>query len=83
MAMLDKVGKAALHGAGLSVVCALAAYWAVKIITPPPTVAPPPLAAAPCRNENGAFVTPQAKALGASRQKKSNVSQEDSGPGPR
>jgi general secretion pathway protein C len=55
MAMLDKVGKAALHGAGLAVVCALAAYWAVKIITPPPTVAPPPLAAAPVREPDPVF----------------------------
>jgi general secretion pathway protein C len=49
MAMLDKLGKVALHGAGLAIVCALAAYWAIKIITPPPTAAPPPLAASPAR----------------------------------
>jgi general secretion pathway protein C len=49
MAMLDKLGRVALHGAGLAIFCALAAYWAIKIVTPPPPAAPPPLAAAPAR----------------------------------
>ncbi len=33
----------------LAIVCAIAAYWGVRILTPPPSAAPPPLAAPPPR----------------------------------
>lgn len=37
------------HLAALALVSAIAAYWAIRILTPPPASAPPPLAAPPPR----------------------------------
>jgi hypothetical protein len=37
------------HLAALALVSAIAAYWAIKILTPPPASAPPPLATPPPR----------------------------------
>ncbi len=39
-----------VHLVMLAVVCAIAAYWAIRIVTPQPTAAPPPLAAPPPRD---------------------------------
>ncbi|GAB4478185.1 MAG: hypothetical protein OHK0044_24950 [Burkholderiaceae bacterium] len=39
-----------VHVVMLAVVCAIVAYWAIRIVTPPPTAAPPPLAAPPPRD---------------------------------
>ena len=38
-----------MHAILLAIVCAIAAYWAVKVMTPQPSAAPPPLAAPPPR----------------------------------
>jgi general secretion pathway protein C len=43
--MLKKLPILLLHFAMLALVCAIAAYWVMKIATPPPTAAPPPVAA--------------------------------------
>jgi general secretion pathway protein C len=39
----------------LAVVCAIAAYWVIRIITPPPSSAPPPIAAQPPRDPDPAL----------------------------
>lgn len=43
--MLKKLTSVLIHVLMLAVVCAIAAYWGVRILTPQPTAAPPPLAA--------------------------------------
>jgi general secretion pathway protein C len=43
--MLKKLTSVLIHVLMLAAVCAIAAYWGVRILTPPPTAAPPPLAA--------------------------------------
>jgi general secretion pathway protein C len=43
--MLKKLTSVLIHVLMLAVVCAVAAYWGVRILTPQPTAAPPPLAA--------------------------------------
>lgn len=40
-----KLGSALMHMVMLAVVCAIGAYWGVKLLTPLPTAAPPPVAA--------------------------------------
>ena len=47
--MLKKLASVLIHVLMLAVVCAIAAYWGVRILTPQPTAAPPPLAAPPPR----------------------------------
>ena len=47
--MLKKLAAALIHVVMLAVVCAIAAYWGVRILTPLPTAAPPPVAATPPR----------------------------------
>jgi general secretion pathway protein C len=47
--MLKRLGATMVHFVGLGLVCAAAAYWVIKIITPQPTSAPPPLAPLPPR----------------------------------
>jgi len=47
--MLKKLASALVHVLMLAVVCAIAAYWGVRILTPQPTAAPPPMAAPPPR----------------------------------
>jgi general secretion pathway protein C len=39
-----KLGSALMHMVMLAVVCAIGAYWGVKLLTPLPTAAPPPVA---------------------------------------
>lgn len=46
---MNKVSTALVHLICFALVIALAAYWAVRILTPQPTAAPPPLAAPPPR----------------------------------
>jgi len=46
---MRKLGPAVAHALMLAIVCAIAAYWGVRILTPPPSAAPPPLAAPPPR----------------------------------
>jgi general secretion pathway protein C len=48
--MRAKLPTLIVHLLGLAVVCAIAAYWAIRIATPPPSAAPPPRAAAPARD---------------------------------
>ncbi|MFN7569926.1 MAG: type II secretion system protein N [Betaproteobacteria bacterium] len=48
--MRAKLPTLIVHLLGLAAVCAIAAYWAIRIATPPPSAAPPPLAAAPARD---------------------------------
>jgi general secretion pathway protein C len=43
--MLKNVSALVLHLVMLAIVCAIAAYWTLKIATPPPSAAPPPVAA--------------------------------------
>lgn len=43
--MLKKISSLLLHLVLFALVCAIAAYWVVKIVTPPPAAAPPPVAA--------------------------------------
>jgi general secretion pathway protein C len=43
--MLKKLASVLIHVVLLALVCAIAAYWGVRILTPQPTAAPPPLAA--------------------------------------
>lgn len=43
--MAMKLGSALMHMVMLAVVCAIGAYWGVKLLTPLPTAAPPPVAA--------------------------------------
>jgi general secretion pathway protein C len=43
--MLKKLASLLVHVLMLAVVCGIAAYWGVRILTPQPTAAPPPLAA--------------------------------------
>lgn len=40
-----KLGSALMHMVMLAVVCAIGAYWGVKLLTPLPTAAPPPVVA--------------------------------------
>jgi general secretion pathway protein C len=47
---MKRFAAALVHVVMLAVVCAIAAYWAIRIVTPPPTAAPPPLAAPPPRD---------------------------------
>lgn len=69
--MLNKLGKVMLHVVMLAIVCAIGAYWVVRIVTPQPSAAPPPLAAAPPREPNpvlaarmfGLVQAPQAQAV--------------------
>lgn len=44
------LASAFVHVVMLAVVCAIAAYWAIRIVTPQPSAAPPPLAAPPPRD---------------------------------
>jgi general secretion pathway protein C len=48
--MRSKLANFLLHAVGLALVCAIAAYWVIRIATPAPSAPPPPLAAAPARN---------------------------------
>jgi general secretion pathway protein C len=43
--MAMKLGSALIHLVMFAVVCAIAAFWGVKLLTPLPTAAPPPVAA--------------------------------------
>jgi hypothetical protein len=43
--MLKKISALLLHLVMLAIVCAIATYWVLKVVTPPPTAAPPPVAA--------------------------------------
>jgi len=43
--MVPRFTSVLVHALGLAFVCAMAAYWGVRILTPPPTAAPPPMAA--------------------------------------
>lgn len=43
--MVKKLASVLIHVLMLAVVCAIAAYWGVRILTLQPTAAPPPLAA--------------------------------------
>lgn len=47
---MKRLAAAFVHVVMLGVVCAIAAYWAIRIVTPEPTAAPPPLAAPPPRD---------------------------------
>jgi general secretion pathway protein C len=47
---VKKFASVLTHVLMLAVVCAVAAYWIVRIMTPQPTAAPPPLAAPPPRD---------------------------------
>jgi general secretion pathway protein C len=47
---MKKLAAALVHVVMLAVVCAIAAYWAIRIVTPQPTAAPPPLASPPPRD---------------------------------
>lgn len=47
---MKKLGTVLLHTVMLAIVCAIAAYWAIRILTPPPSAAPPPVAATPPRD---------------------------------
>ena len=48
--MANKITSSLIHIAMIAVVCAIGAYWGVRILTPQPTAAPPPLAAPPPRS---------------------------------
>jgi general secretion pathway protein C len=48
--MLKKVAGLLTHIVMFSLVCAVAAYWVIRIVTPQPSVAPPPVTAAPIRD---------------------------------
>lgn len=48
--MSNKITSSLIHIAMLAVVCAIGAYWGVRILTPQPTAAPPPMAAPPPRS---------------------------------
>ncbi len=47
--MLKRFAAALLHLSMLALVCAIAAYWAIRILTPAPTSVPPPQPAAALR----------------------------------
>lgn len=47
---MKKLAAALVHVVMLAVVCVIAAYWAIRIVTPQPAAAPPPLAAPPPRD---------------------------------
>ena len=47
--MSSKLASSLIHLTLFAGVCAIAAYWGVRILTPQPTAAPPPLAAPPPR----------------------------------
>jgi len=40
----SRIARLLVHVFGFALVCALAAYWIVRIVTPPPTAAPAPVA---------------------------------------
>jgi general secretion pathway protein C len=42
--MLSRISRALVHLVGFALVCATAAYWVIKIVTPPPSSAPAPIA---------------------------------------
>ena len=44
--MLRKFAAALLHLSMLALVCAIGAYWAIRILTPAPASVPPPQPAA-------------------------------------
>lgn len=46
---MKRLTSVLMHAILLAIVCAIAAYWAVKVMTPQPSAAPPPLAAPPPR----------------------------------
>lgn len=48
--MLDKLTGALVHVLGLALVCAIAAYWLIRIATPAPSVAPAPMSPPPPRD---------------------------------
>jgi general secretion pathway protein C len=50
--MLKDFSKLLLHLVMLAIVCAIGAYWVVKILTPAPSASPPPAAAAAPREAN-------------------------------
>lgn len=52
---MKRIAAALIHVVMLALVCAIAAYWVIKIITPPPSSAPPPLAAQPPRDPDPAL----------------------------
>lgn len=43
--MLKKISALLLHLVMLAIVCAIATYWVLKVVTPPPAAAPAPVAA--------------------------------------
>ncbi len=47
--MMKKFARALMHLAMLALVCAIGAYWAIRILTPAPASVPPPQAAAVLR----------------------------------
>jgi general secretion pathway protein C len=47
---MKKLAAALIHVVMLALVGAVAAYWAIRIVTPQPTAAPPPLAVPPPRD---------------------------------
>ncbi|MFN3566165.1 MAG: type II secretion system protein N [Burkholderiaceae bacterium] len=47
---MKKLAAVLVHVVMLAVVCVIAAYWAIRIVTPQPAAAPPPLAAPPPRD---------------------------------
>ncbi|MCU0949840.1 MAG: hypothetical protein MUC68_01950 [Burkholderiaceae bacterium] len=47
--MSSKLASSLIHLVMFAFVCAIAAYWGVRILTPQPTAAPPPLTAPPPR----------------------------------
>ncbi len=47
---MKRLAAVFMHVVMLALVCAIAAYWAIRIVTPQPTAAPPPLAAPPPRD---------------------------------
>lgn len=50
--MLKNVSNLLLHLVMLAIVCAIGAYWVLKIMTPAPSAPPPPLAASGPREAN-------------------------------
>lgn len=42
---MKKIGNLLLHLAMLAIVCAIGAYWVLRILTPAPSAPPPPIAA--------------------------------------
>jgi len=46
---MNRLAKIIVHVSMLAFVCAIVAFWALKILTPQPTAAPPPIAMPPPR----------------------------------